>query len=235
MKQEEQIVEDYLKSEGLSDIVYEPDGRIPPDFSVSSRIGVEVRRLNQRFTGNTAEGLEEKSNSLLNCVDNVLREYDAAEPVDSFLVSVGYHRPIGRLRQIRANLKRIITAFLSMTERNNYDFAVSNNVHVTFRPVHTQSPKRFLRLFDQDCDSGGPLAEIYEENIRHCIDEKRRKTQPYLSRYSEWWLVLVDAIGWGWGNYPDGVLEITKNLKKPVEWKRILLVDSVTLAKRLEL
>jgi hypothetical protein len=49
MKSEERIAENYLTSLGFENVVFEPDGNIPPDFFVDDRIAVEVRRLNQHF------------------------------------------------------------------------------------------------------------------------------------------------------------------------------------------
>lgn len=37
----------HLVHRGYSDIVYEPDGNIAPDFLLNKRVAVEARRLNQ--------------------------------------------------------------------------------------------------------------------------------------------------------------------------------------------
>jgi len=42
MKQEEKWVEEYLTHRGFRDIVYEPDGNVPPDFLVNGKIANEV-------------------------------------------------------------------------------------------------------------------------------------------------------------------------------------------------
>ncbi len=47
MNRDERIVEGYLNSLNLGKAVYEPDGKVPPDFLVDGRIAIEVRRLNQ--------------------------------------------------------------------------------------------------------------------------------------------------------------------------------------------
>jgi hypothetical protein len=47
MDQSEKVAYQYLSSCGFRDIVYEPDGNIPPDFLVNDSVAVEVRRLNQ--------------------------------------------------------------------------------------------------------------------------------------------------------------------------------------------
>ncbi len=61
MDNSERLVEHYLRSLGYLDIVYEPDGNVPPDFLVNRHIAVEVRRLNQNVRSVTGdlEGIEE--------------------------------------------------------------------------------------------------------------------------------------------------------------------------------
>ena len=49
MNEEEKIAANYLHSLGFGDVKFEPDGNIPPDFSIGKSVGVEVRRLNQHF------------------------------------------------------------------------------------------------------------------------------------------------------------------------------------------
>ena len=39
MKEEEQIAENYLKGLGIGNVIFEPDGNIPPDFSVGRALG----------------------------------------------------------------------------------------------------------------------------------------------------------------------------------------------------
>lgn len=46
MKPEEKIANKYLEQQGLGSPVFEPDGNISPDFTLSRQIAIEVRRLN---------------------------------------------------------------------------------------------------------------------------------------------------------------------------------------------
>ncbi|MDO9271654.1 MAG: hypothetical protein Q7T94_01375 [Rugosibacter sp.] len=61
MDDSERLAEKYLLALNCGEVVFEPDGNIPPDFSVDARIGVEVRRLNQNYekSDGSIEGLEE--------------------------------------------------------------------------------------------------------------------------------------------------------------------------------
>jgi hypothetical protein len=41
------------------------------------------------------------------------------------------------------------------------------------------------------------VLEETRKNLRLCIDEKTLKIAQFRNRYPEWWLVLVDRIGFG--------------------------------------
>ena len=60
IKKSEQWAYEYLVDRGFADLIYEPDGNVPPDFLIDGYIAVEARRLNQNeeSTGGY-RGLEE--------------------------------------------------------------------------------------------------------------------------------------------------------------------------------
>jgi len=71
MNDSEKSVYEYLVGQGFGTVVYEPDGKVPPDFLVDGRIAVEVRRLNQNEkTATGSRGLEEVSKPLRVLVDS---------------------------------------------------------------------------------------------------------------------------------------------------------------------
>jgi hypothetical protein len=77
MDRQEQIVKEYLESKGYTDIVYEPDGNIPPDFLVDNKIAIEVRRLNQNFVAEgESKGLEEVEIPLYHTIVKIVSEFD---------------------------------------------------------------------------------------------------------------------------------------------------------------
>jgi len=55
---DEKIANAYLKSLGFQKLEFEPNGNIPPDFSLNEKIGIEVRRLNKYFNGEPLEKIE---------------------------------------------------------------------------------------------------------------------------------------------------------------------------------
>ena len=61
MDSTELLARSYLTSLHLGEVIFEPDGNIPPDFAIDKRIGVEVTRLNQHFAqAEKRVGLEEQ-------------------------------------------------------------------------------------------------------------------------------------------------------------------------------
>jgi hypothetical protein len=49
MNREEKVAKTYLEKLGLGEVLFEPNGNVPPDFLINGRIAVEVRRLNQHY------------------------------------------------------------------------------------------------------------------------------------------------------------------------------------------
>jgi hypothetical protein len=62
MDPSERCAANFLAQRGYKNVVYEPDGNVPPDFLVDGYLAVEIRRLNQNFDfGTRIEGLEQAS------------------------------------------------------------------------------------------------------------------------------------------------------------------------------
>jgi hypothetical protein len=102
MNNDEQIVERYLNSLGMGEVVHEPDGKVPPDFLVDGRIAVEVRRLNQHYEADgKLRGLEQDSISLRQSLENLLSEFEASNISSSWFVCFSFRRPIPRWRALR--------------------------------------------------------------------------------------------------------------------------------------
>ena len=78
MNLDEARVFEYLKAHFGNDVVFEPDGMVPPDFIVDSIFAVEVRRLNQQFySSGMSEGLEQLSVPIFDVFNDVLKSFDS--------------------------------------------------------------------------------------------------------------------------------------------------------------
>lgn len=186
MKKEEKIVKEYLETLS-SDVVYEPDGNMPPDFKLNQIIAVEVRRLNKNiFIRKKPTGLEQERFRLLQALYKVLREFDSSIPSDNYWIGLRFFRPIGKISNIERAVRTELINFFKYKPPMPYEIKLSRNVSITVLEDNRKSNKVFDIGIELDLDSGGFVAHMYIENINHCIAEKTKKIQAYKSNYCEW-------------------------------------------------
>ncbi len=199
MDDSERLVERYLNDLGLGLVVYEPDGNVPPDFSLAGSIGVEVRRLNQshqRPDGST-EGLEELAIPLWQRLKKLLPSISPSIEGESWFVWMDFRRPIGQWKSLQMKIQRELFAFMSQANRTQCTIAIADNFQIDLLRASKDHGSFFLLGASSDDDSGGWVLAEVEQNLRRCIAEKELKIAPYRSRYKEWWLVLPDYIDYG--------------------------------------
>lgn len=225
MKPEELIAEKYLLQK-YNNLIYEPDGNIPPDFSIYNKIGVEVRRLNQQYRGNgKIEGLDDNGIRLEMAINSELQKYPKSANGNCYLLSLYYGRPIGVLKKVKENLQKAIKAFETNGENTPYEYSIGAHTQITFQFASNDncfSYKYEIGIIS-DTDSGGWLISMYIQDITHCIKEKEEKIKPYFTKYKPWLLLLVDYIGF-FSN--EDAHKIIDNIKKPVCFDKVIVVSS---------
>jgi hypothetical protein len=197
MKREEQIVRSYLESTGEYKILYEPDGNIPPDFTLNGEIAVEVRRLNQNILiGNKLIPVEDLDFNLIPKLEKLFKDITVDNYTQSIFVSVRYQRPLVVTKEL---LKEVKNRILESLQLLNKEMLVEINSHLSLKLYRSS-----LKLDDyisigaiSDLDTGGFIVEIMRQNIGVAISEKDEKVKPYLNLYKTWWLILVDYVGFG--------------------------------------
>lgn len=170
----------FLESLRLGNVVYEPDGNIPPDFLVGGEIAVEVRRLNQHyFSGDNADGLENTSRRLFDFLDKLCAA--SGPPKNrSYFLRWTFRRPLSLSnalkRSVREYLKNIDVD--SIIEKESASF---ENSHLTLsiRPASKPLLTKFRAGGFCDFDAGGWVGAEYKKNIEHVCKEKFKKIQPY--------------------------------------------------------
>jgi hypothetical protein len=76
MKIEEQLAENYLKRLNLKDVIFRPDGNMPPDFSLGNKIAVEVLHLKQNTAADSENHKFVKKESGLLAVDEFIMKFN---------------------------------------------------------------------------------------------------------------------------------------------------------------
>src|SRR3989449_5809707 len=187
-----------LQNQDLGDVVYEPDGNVPPDFLVNGRIAVEVRRLNENVeTDEGHRGLEEISKPLNVLVRKALAATGPPIYGTSWFVFYTYSRPLPAWRELDALLRRALGEVAGQPNLDGHEIRVANKMRLHFTRASEVHPYLFILGGSADHDSGGFVVAELAENLRLCIDEKSAKVLKVKDRYPEWWLVLEDRIAYG--------------------------------------
>jgi hypothetical protein len=224
MNKDESIAETFLRSLGLGMVAYEPDGNIPPDFLVDNRIAVEVRRLNENVNfGGQIRGLESEYISLGKVIRAALDGLGAGPPgATKYYVNFGFKHPLGSYKEI----KRDVTDFLKQIRSRpavslRSDFA--SGVWIEAFAAPHLAGNQFRPAIAVGEDSGGMILQLLKDNIEHYATEKSQKIAKYRSKYSEWWLVLLDHIDYALDDLDRQ--QFRADIKIVHTWDRLFLVD----------
>ena len=224
MNRDEKIANDYLSSH-YSQVIFEPDGNITPDFKIEDGIGIEVRRLNQQYERNgKTKGLEEDSIPLRRLIEKEFEKYPKSMSGNSFWVGFHFERGIKfKKKIIQQNLKDAIHDFESKGEITPTRYKIFDNLWITFATKGSFTGNNKYKIgIEADYNSGGFLISMYVSNVLHCATEKEKKITPYQSRYKQWWLLLIDYIG---GIEHEDIEEIKSYLKIPKIFNKIIIID----------
>jgi hypothetical protein len=227
MDSTERLVHDYLSHQGFTDIVYEPDGKVPPDFLVDGHVAVEVRRLNQHedYEG-VVRGLEETAIPFGRTVRRVLKNFGAPQSGRSWFVTYSFERPIPERRVAMRLLRRALEEFSKRQPTASTTIELPHNLVLHFLPAEELHPQMFVLGGSDDPDSGGFVVSELIRNLSICVTTKSERIAAYRNRYPEWWLILVDHIAYGWLDAEDvSVLREQRAAWLAHSWERIVLVS----------
>lgn len=227
MDDSERLANLYLRDLNLGPVVFEPDGNIPPDFSVGGYIGVEVRRLNQNFVklDGITEGLEEVSVPLWQRLRNLFNSLGPSVNGECWYVSLDYRRPLGRWKPLESKIRLELRAFMSASVRARMDISISSNLTLNLHQAGKDHGTFFRLGASIDDDSGGWVMAEVEKNLRLCIADKERKIAPYRDKYTEWWLILSDHIDYSMEPIDRDVFQTTVMPNITHSFKRIIFID----------
>jgi hypothetical protein len=193
LKLEEKTAETFFKSIGYENIIFEPKGKRTPDFSLNDNIGIEVRRLNQFHNG---KPIENESNGVIRKIINQIQSFGNKKHSKSALFTLRYSRPINYNIEIKKKINSILEDHYSQMDFK-IDYKINNYLNLSIFPSLEKFDMQFHLGMLIDYNRGGfVLGNIYQ-SLKIIIPEKFNKIKPYKHEYSEWWLALVDTIGYG--------------------------------------
>lgn len=233
MDDTEAVAQAYLRHQGYEDIAYEPDGNVPPDFLVDSHIAVEVRRLNQHERSMTrVRGLDQVDIPLLGKMRRMLSQIGPPTTGLTWFVIYRFARPVEKWQSLGPKIRSWLESVRDAGEPGRRDHAIGT-FSVTVVPAAGAREAAFLIGGTSDEDSGGWLLEEIRRNAAICITDKTAKIARYRDRYSAWWLVLVDHIGYGLSDFDRDLLRCQPPLVH--NWQKVVLVNPLDARSNFEL
>ena len=225
MNDSEELAAKFLAYKGFQRIIYEPDGKVPPDFLVDDHIAVEVRRLNQNVSLNNGkyEGLENEQNSLWNQVKKLIFSMSLSSQHESWFVCINFRRPVTPWRRLKSEVKAKLDSFRNNPNRSNCTLVIDSSFQVDLLKAEKVHDTFFVMGGYADSDSGGWILSEVKQNLELCIDEKTQKIKTVRPRYKEWWLVLSDHIGYGLDEFDRKSLRELVSLE--YVWDKVILID----------
>jgi hypothetical protein len=223
MKSEEKIAFEYIKTMGFTDIVYEPNGNIPPDFLLNKHVAIEVRRLNQHYIkdGNP-EAIEKLFFRLVPKLMNLLKQIKVKDFDHSVAVSIRFNRPLS----LDQRLIKGISLLLNQNAGKIHDpinYQIHENLLLKFFPIQKKYDDYYVFGSSSDFDSGGLVVGLMHDAIKIAITEKQNKIEKEFDKFSEWWLILIDNIGYHL-NYID-IQQLKEMPKLKHYFKKIIIVS----------
>lgn len=235
MDSTERLIKENLQHQGYKDIVYEPDGNVPPDFLINGSIAVEVRRLNQNpDDGNQTRGLEEVAIPLWKRVENLLSTYENEEANESWFVHFRFSRPVEEWKKLRPKLENALNEFRDTTNRERGIIASGRGFELEMF-CRASKPHKSLFVMGgcSDQESGGWVLSEMKKNIVYCATEKEEKIEKVRSKYQTWWLALVDHIGYGLDDFDREQFKTSVCVQH--SWEKILIVNPLDCRQWLEI
>jgi hypothetical protein len=200
MKHEESIVQDFLRQLGCSAITYEPDGNVPPDFSVGQTTGVEARRLNQLHIDGSGKivGLEQADMALWSRMNSFINNYSVpTRGPQTYGVFYTFSRPIPKWSTVKTELDSEFGNFLNGSRPNPYKATLPCGIGIRIFDWKRDKGSIFRFAGSSDEQSGGYIVGNLQFSLQWAISEKQAKISKFRYKYSEWWLVLVDYVSLG--------------------------------------
>jgi hypothetical protein len=224
MDASENIVNEYLKHQKYEDIVYEPDGNVPPDFLVNGRIAIEVRRLNQnKSDGGGSKGLEETAIPLRKKIEKLAFSFGPPDDGESWFLFYRFSRPIGKWKTIETKLKEELQRFRDKKPRVKTSLRFEKGLEFEIFRASKPHDTFFVMAGYSDEESGGWLIPEIKKNLELCITEKTYKIRNVKSKYPEWWLVLIDLIGYGLDDFDKQ--QFREQVSIEHDWQKIILIN----------
>lgn len=228
MDSTEEQVKKYLCKCGFTNIVYEPDGNIPPDFLVNNKIAIEVSRLNIHYENQENRqkpyAHEQYFPKVWQGLEQILKEFVSASNSESWYVMFSLAHPFNSWATIKNGVRDVLKHFKESERLPHTTYRIQNSLEISFLKCGTESKSFYVMGGGSEDEMGCLVISKISRNLKIIVEKKEHKVSTYRYKYSKWWLILVDLISYG--NLDSHDLEQFHTLPKiESNWDRILVIS----------
>jgi hypothetical protein len=145
-----------------------------------------------------------------------------------------YRRPIEKWSTLSKKIAVALTDFARSPQDGPANIAISNSFSLTTVRTSQALATRYVLGGYTDQDAGGFVSPELIRNLNIVIPEKTAKIEKVSTRYSEWWLVLIDHISLGRLG-PRELDAVRQHMARDPAWKKIILVNPISPEVAIEL
>ncbi|GAB7258135.1 hypothetical protein [Polaribacter sp. OB-PA-B3] len=220
MKFEEKIAKEYFEFKGYDKVKFEPIGNTPPDFLINDSIAVEVRRLNKFHSGKPLEKIEY---NVIPKIEKFIKLFELNENFENTtIVSIYYSRPIKFNEYLKREIAKVLESY-SKNKRLKKEYEISDNLNLGFFEHNEKWESQFEVGGIVDLNRGGFVVKDICDSLKIIIHEKERKVEKFKNLYENWWLVLIDFIGYG--IHSTEIEKIKNEINENNSFKKIILIS----------
>ena len=219
MNNDEKRANSYLLSLGFEKLEFEPNGNIPPDFSINKKIGIEVRRLNKHYNNEPLEKLEFGE---IRKIENFILNFSSNKTfANTHSVCINYSRPL-KFTKIKKRIEQSLNHYVQNLNQN-LEYNINENFKMSFIECEERFESDFEVMLWVDGNKGGAVVSDLKENIIIGLKEKEEKIAEYFNEFEEWWLILINHISSDIRNQELEILK--KEIPKSKLFKKIIILN----------
>lgn len=151
---------------------------------------------------------------------------------ESWFVSFSFSRPIELWKSIHPKLRQALEIFKANSVKKNGIIFKAKGFELHVQRADKANDDMFVLGISSDDDDGGWLICEMGKNIRHCSIEKSGKTTKYRPKYGEWWLALVNHIGF---DASSNYKELFRDQEFDHDWDKVIIINPLDYKEWIEI
>jgi hypothetical protein len=169
------------------------------------------------------KSIDEIEIPLLQQMRNLFSELGPPQDEHSWFVSYTYEPPLQKWKNIAPLIRKVLKQFKNSKLQDNAIFKISDNFEIQIFKASNILNNQFFSLGGYGQRDGCMLLAEMEKSLKFVIVEKTRKISKVRAKYPQWWLILVDHIGYSLDDFERDIFHDQVKVKH--DWNKVILID----------